>query len=387
MELFLLLAMAAVILIIAVLLLVGDRHLSPRQYESPGADATHWPAVALICPVAGGAPDLAANLRSLLTLDYPDYQVIFCTCGLEDPATPVISRLIPEYPHSRLVVSGPAADCGQKNHNLLAGLRLVAGPPEILAFCDSTHLAPVNWLKEMVTPIIQGKVAAVSGYHHVLPQDQRMASWGRTITVLILYILKAIPWINSPWGGATTIKRQVFDALHVAQIWSHNVVDDVSLGVLLQEKGLRVGLAARVSLDTPVQGETLAGWSDWLTRQWLYLKFCLPGAWLAAGFLSYLLAVLVFLALLRCLAAPLGFSATLAWPGFLAALTGLAAAFRSIHPRPPGLWVWLRAFYAAIFMAAWCHLRTWPSREIQWRGITYRVGGKGRVLGIIRVNT
>ena len=37
----------------------------------------------------------------------------------------------------------------------------------------------------------------------------------------------------------------------------------------------------------------------------------------------------------RCLAAPLGFSTSLAWPGFLVALTGLAAAFKSIHPRPP----------------------------------------------------
>ncbi len=382
MELFLLLAMAAVILTTAVLLMLGGRHLSPRHHGSEGGETRSWPAVALLVPVAGAPAGLAVNLRSLLTQDYPDYQVIFCTRELEDPATPVISALIPEYPHSRLVVSGPAVSCGQKNHNLLAGLRAVRGAPEILAFCDSTHLAPVNWLQEMVSPIIQGQVEVVSGYHHVLPQDQGLATWGRAITVLFLYLTKPFARLNQPWGGATAIRRQVFEDLQVAHLWSQNVVDDVSLAAHLREKGLRVGLAASVSMDTPIRQETLAGWSDWLTRQWLYLKFCLPGTWLAGGVLFCLLAGLVLLAGIRCLAAPLGFTPSLAWPGFLAALTAMAAAFRSIHPQPPGLGVWLRAFYAAIFMAAWSHLRTWPSREIRWRGITYRVGRKGRVLGI-----
>lgn len=375
-------AMVLMLLAFAGLLLKGGRTLAATGEEYRGALPRQWPKVALLVPVAGAAADLRDNLRSLLSQDYPDYQVIFITRDMQDPASPAIAALIPEYPHARLVLSGPAVSCGQKNHNLLAGLRLVAGAPEILVFCDSTHLAPVNWLEEMVAPIIQGQVAVVSGYHHVLPQDRGLAAWGRAITVLFLYLTKPMARLNQPWGGATAIKRQVFEDLQIAPLWSQNVVDDVSLAARLQEKGLWVGLAAGVSLDTPLQKETLAGWSDWLTRQWLYLKFCLPGIWLAGGGLFFLLAGLVLLAGIRCLAAPLGFTPSLACPGFLAALTAMAAAFRSIHPQPPGLWVWLRAFYAAIFMAAWCHLRTWPSREIRWRGITYRVGRKGRVLGI-----
>ena len=47
------------------------------------------------------------------------------------------------------------------------------------------------------------------------------------------------------------------------------MVDDVSLAALLQEKGLDAGLAPDANLLTILPGETLAGWSDWLTRQWL----------------------------------------------------------------------------------------------------------------------
>jgi len=384
MEGFILGAMAVVLLLIGALLCAGGRGLARRESGLSLNNPDSWPAVALLVPVAGAAADLAVNLRSLLTQDYPDYQVIFITKEMEDPATPVIAALIPEYPRSRLILSGPAISCGQKNHNLLTGLRAITGAPEIFVFCDSTHLAPATWLQELVAPLVQGQAAVISGYHHVLPQDQGLATWGRTVTVLILYLAKTIPWLNQPWGGATAIKRQIFEDLQVGRLWSQNVVDDVSLAALLQEKGLRVGLAAGASLHTPWRGETLAGWRDWLLRQWLYLKFCLPGSWIAAGLLFYLLAALVVLAGLRLLAAPLGFSLGPAWPGavFLAALTGLAAALKTLHPQPVPLRTWLPAFYAAIGMAVWCHLCTWRRREIHWRGISYRVGWKGRVVGI-----
>jgi cellulose synthase/poly-beta-1,6-N-acetylglucosamine synthase-like glycosyltransferase len=380
-------AMAVVLLLFAGLLLMGGQGLAWKEPGPGEGEPAAWPQAALLVPVAGAAADLADNLRSLLSQDYPDYQVIFITREMADPATPVISSLIPEYPRSRLIISGPAVSCGQKNHNLLAGLKALGEAGEILVFGDSTRLAPKNWMKSMVLPLVKGEVPVVSGYHHVLPQDRGLATWGRAITVLILYLTKPIPRLNQPWGGATAIKRQVFEDLQVARRWSQNVVDDVSLAALLQEKGLPVGLAdPEASLHSPWRGETPDNWCDWLFRQWLYLKFCLPGAWLALGILFYLLAALVVLSALRLLAVPPCFILGNPWPGavFLAALTGLAILLRNLHPQRVGLHIWLPAFYGAIAMAAWCHLCTWPTREIRWRGISYRVGWRGRVLGIKR---
>ena len=376
--------MALLLLGVAGLLLIGGRALQSLRGEPGYAWSGPWPAAALLVPVAGTAADLIDNLRSLLSQDYPDYQVIFITRDQEDPATPVIAALIREYPRARLILSGPAASCGQKNHNLLAGIKAAGQTPEILVFCDATRLAPADWLQGLVLPIVQGKDEVVSGYFHVLPDDRGLAGWGRAITVLFLYLTKSIPLLNQPWGGATAITRRLFEDLQVARLWATNVVDDVSLAARLQEKRLRVGLAPGESLVTPLSGDTLKSWEDWLTRQWLYLKFCLPGSWLVAGFLCYLLGGLVLFSGMLLLGALLGVYSIFAWPGavFLAAFTGLGFLLRTIHPRPPSLPAWLPAFYAAIFMAAWCHLRTWPLGELHWRGITYRVGLKGRVLGI-----
>ncbi len=389
MEGFIVGAMAAVLLLIGILLMVGSRALdrakSGLNPDHPGP----WPAAAIIVPVAGAAANLAANLRSLLSQDYPDYQVIFVTRDLEDPATQVIAALIPEHPGSRLILSGPAAHCGQKNHNLLAGVQAAGEAPEILVFCDSTRLAPANWLKGLVLPLVKGEAPVVSGYYHVIPQDGGLAAWGRAVTALFLFLTKGISRLNQPWGGGTAIRRRLFEDLRVQDLWATNVVDDVSLAMLLQEKGLRVGLAAGESLITPISGDTWATWSDWAVRQWIYLKFCLPGSWLALGLFFYLLAGLVLRAGVRIIIASLGSAPLSAWPeaAFLGALTGMAIYLKDLHPQPPRLGTWLPAFYAAIFMGAWCHLLNWPMRYIHWRGIFYRVGWKGRVLGIRKKNT
>ncbi len=382
MEGFILGAMGLVLLILGVLVLVGGRALKDGSPGDQSKEPERWPPVALIVPLTGAAPGLGDRLNSLLTQDYSDYQVIFATRDREDPATEVIDSFIPRFPQARLALSGRATACGQKNHNLLAGLRTIGEGPEILAFCDSNQLAPAYWLKELVRPIALGKAAVTSGYHHIIPQDKRIATLGRAISVLTLYLTKGFKRLNQPWGGATGIARSLFESLGVAKLWAENVVDDVSLAARLIKAGILVGEAPGACLATPLGGETLTGWGQWLTRQWLYLKFCLPGTWLAAGLLQHLLALLVVLAGGRCLLGFMGWTSpasALTAAVFLALLTGLGAALRPLHPSPGPLKSWLPAFYAAIFMASWCHLKTCFTQELHWRGITYLVTWGGRV--------
>ncbi len=366
--------MLLVLLVLSGLILVGGRALRSSAGAAPAGEAIRWPPVALIVPVAGASPGLEANLRSLLTQDYPDYQAVLVTRDSEDPATGVIESLILDYPQAALVLSGPARTCGQKNHNLLAGLGVISGSAEILAFCDSNQLAPATFLKELVGPLVRGEAEVISGYHHIIPQDEGFGTLGHAISVLTLYLTKPFKKLNQPWGGATAIKRALFEALNVDRLWAENVVDDVSLAAHLLKSRIPVGLAPGACLHTALGGETLAGWSNWLTRQWLYLKFCLPGTWLAGGLVTHLLLGLVVAAV------GYGVLALVRWnfPAqalialmFLGLLGVLGDSLRSLHPRPAPLKSWLTAFYVAIFMASWCHLRTWWAREIEWRGITY----------------
>ncbi len=375
-------AMVLVLLALAVLIFVGGRPLRAEAGELAGP----WPCVAVLVPVTGAAAGLATRLERLLSQDYPDYQVVFSTRDAADPATAVIRALLPNFPGARHVLAGPARGIGQKNQNLLAAVQLVGRTPEILVFCDSNQEAEASWLKELVTPLVRGKAQVSSGFHHVIAAEPGIAASGRAVTVLALYLTKGFRRLNQPWGGATAIRRSLFENLNVAKLWAENIVDDVSLAARLVRAGILVGIPPGASLHTPLDHESLAGWQDWLIRQWLYLKFCMPATWLAGGLLVHLVAALVVLAGVRLVLLPLGAAPAgpaLAGALFLAGLMWLAVALRSYHPDPGPLAKWLPAYFTAIIIASWCHLKTLLTMEMRWRGIIYRVGWRGRVAEIV----
>ncbi len=387
MEAFLVAAMALVLLALAVLIFVGGRALRPGAGGEVGQITEPWPLVAVSVPVTGAAAGLKARLKALLRQDYPRYQVVFATRDAADPATPIILSLISSYPRARHVVAGPARGCGQNNQNLLAAVKLVGQTPEILVFCDSNQEAPAGWLMELVAPIVAGQGEVTSGYHHVIAAEPGVAPLGRAISVLTLYLTKGFGLLNQPWGGATAIRRSLFENLDVARLWADNIVDDVSLAARLVRAGIPVALSPGASLLTPLDHEGLVGWQSWLIRQWLYLKFCMPATWLAGGLSVHLVSALVVLAGVRLLLLPLGAVAAgpaLAGGLFLAGLTWLGLALRSYHPHPGPMAKWLPAYFMALGLASWCHLKTLFTTEMCWRGIIYRVGWRGKVVEIER---
>jgi ceramide glucosyltransferase len=377
--------MAVVLLALAGLARVGGRALAPESQGGEVDSPSSWPPLTLVVPVAGAPPGLARRLTALLHQDYPDYQVIFAIKDRHDPAARVITALPPGKAPARLVVAGPARSCGQKNQNLLAGVRLAGENFEILATCDSNQEAPPDFLRKLAAPVARREGLAASGYHQVIPGDNRLATWGRAVCVLFLYLTKAVPRLNQPWGGATAIRREVFAALNVDRLWAETVVDDVSLAARLIREGIPVHLSLGADLATPVTGETLGSWQSWLFRQWIYLKYYLPGSWLAAGVFIHLLAFLTLFSAAVVLLAPWGWAApgtALPALAFLAGLGLLALALRRLHPALPRWPLWLAACAASLFMASWVHLLTCLTQKISWRGTSYLVDWRGRVASV-----
>ena len=63
------------------------------------------PAVTVFKPVRGATDRLYDNLKSFCEQDYPDFEIIFGVASDDDPALPVIMRLIEEHPDLQLMVS------------------------------------------------------------------------------------------------------------------------------------------------------------------------------------------------------------------------------------------------------------------------------------------
>jgi ceramide glucosyltransferase len=386
-------SMALQLLLLMVLLLHSRAHVRrsfPGQVPGAASPAAGlWPdcpRVGLIVPLTGNSPEMEPALESLLNQPYPNYETILVTRDLQDPATPLVLRLLSRHPNTRHLVSGPATGCSQKNHNILAGVGALGDDVDILVFCDSTHVAAPNFLRDLIYPLVTDAAVLTSGFHRIISGDARVATLGMLQTVLTLHLLHGFAAIALPWGGATAVLRSVFHACGVAGTLRTMVLDDFPLGLCCLRFGFRTQPVATAILNTHLAGQTLAGWNTWLTRQMLYLKYIMPGTWLAAALAVLVLIAPIFLGTLAALGGLLGLVApgpALAGLGFLLLLTAIGAWCRGLVPDKVPLRPWLLSFYANIFMAGWCYLKTWRTDTIAWRGISYRVTWGGRVKEII----
>ncbi len=358
---------------------INSSHLKPLESDSK-ADS-HSKATVII-PVTGNPNSLILPLKSLMTQDYPNYEIIFVTRDMEDPAVTALQELLTDTDNVRHITSGPAACCGQKNHNLLAGIASADPSTEIFVFCDSTHIALPDFLSSLIHPILTGTAEMTSGFHQIEACDSRPATVGMAINVLGIHLLQGVPRFSQPWGGAMAIRKETFERHKIGELWAETVVDDFSMGPFLQKRKVKCHPVARACLSTPLQNQTLGDWNLWLTRQLLYMKFYTPGYWLAAAPGVLMLIFPVFIAtmvLIFSLAEACSSAMGLAAAVFFVLFSGIGVRYQHLLLKPVPRVRWLMAFYMLLFMMFWCYLKTWFTNRLDWKGISYQVAWGGKV--------
>ena len=80
------------------------------------------PPVTIYKPLKGLDEGLEDNLRSFFRLDYPAFQLLFCVADHDDPAIPLVRRLLEEFPDqdARLIVGCPSFGLNPKVESLAA---------------------------------------------------------------------------------------------------------------------------------------------------------------------------------------------------------------------------------------------------------------------------
>ncbi|HEX9000785.1 MAG TPA: glycosyltransferase, partial [Blastocatellia bacterium] len=139
--------------------------LRPNRYQ---------PKSVVIVPCKGLEHDFEENVRALFAQDYRDYEIIFVTESENDPAYPVLSRLIKNYSRRPgwLVVAGEAKGRGQKVHNLLAAvdmLNSIDRRAEVIVFADSDARPSKQWLSELVAPLGDKRIGVTTGFRWYVP--------------------------------------------------------------------------------------------------------------------------------------------------------------------------------------------------------------------------
>ena len=353
--------------------------------------ASFAPPVSLILPCRGEDPGLRENLKAYFQQDYPDFQILLVTDRPDDPCVAGFQQVAQRYrsPHSHLLFSGASQSRGQKVHNLLHALAHLRDGDEVLAFGDSDIRPARHWLRCLVAPLQNEKIGVSTGYRWYLPENGSLAAIVRSAWNAGIASLMKQTNCHFAWGGSMAIRRATFRACRVTEHWHNALSDDYAIIRAMQENDLEIAFQPRclsVSYGNCRWKELL----EFVFRQLAITRVYSPGLW-RAGFISQALNFVSFWGGVFWLGTATYVGAGSSGWRFLLGL--LLVAIYALGCAKSGIRLWavgnlmpglrsqvIRHWSIYVFsgplvaiLTLWGMLGSLVKREIEWRGIRYRM--------------
>lgn len=217
-------------------------------------ESTFAPHVCVVMALRGADPYLDATLRSLFQMDYPSFEIRIVIDNESDPAVEVVNRVLSERQPTNVsiqILNVFQESCGLKNLALVQAIELCSDRCEILAWMDSDAIPGPGWLSSMVRPLQDQSVGVTSGIRWYSLPDNSLGNHVRHLwNAAALLRMKAF---GIGWGGSFAIRRDVFEVLDIASKLRKSLVEDtmISSEVLMAGGQIRfVSAATMLSMES-----------------------------------------------------------------------------------------------------------------------------------------
>ena len=193
---------------------------------SPAELLPEAPRVSVVVCTYNGGATLDQCLRSLLGLDYPDYEVIVVDDGSTDDTRAILER----FPEVKAI--------HQPNRGLSVarnvGLRAATG--EIVAYTDSDCFADPDWLTHLVHQLVRSGAAAVGG-PNLTPDDGWLTACVAASPGQPTHVLESDQVAEHIPGCNMAFRREVLEAINGFDPQYRKAGDDVDVCWRLQQAG------------------------------------------------------------------------------------------------------------------------------------------------------
>ncbi len=199
----------------------------------PFPASRRWPKISVVVATYNAARTLDDCLKSLVTLRYPDYEVIVVNDGSTDES----DAIIPRYPFRAITTPNRGVSAARNE-----GIRAATG--EIVAYIDSDARADPEWLSYLAATFLESDVVGVGGPNLVPPEDNWVAKCvyrspgGPTQVMLDDRCAEHIPGCNMAFRKWALEEIGGFDPIF------RKAADDVDICWRLLERGYRIGFNA-----------------------------------------------------------------------------------------------------------------------------------------------
>ncbi|MDM9385340.1 glycosyltransferase family 2 protein [Chlorogloeopsis sp. ULAP01] len=291
------------------------------------------PKAAVILSLRGADPFLADCVRALLYQNYPQYDLHIVIDSQEDPAWNIVNETIQQAKVTHVQVSPLIArynTCSLKCSALVQAICALDNSYEAAAFIDADVIAHTNWLRELVAPLVDKRIGATTGNRWYMPHTKQWGSLVRyaynSASVVSMYIYKYA------WGGSMAMNLSVLRQAQLLKTWTQSISVDAPVHRALQKVGLKVKFVPTVMMINREEcnlaqclrfikrqllmprlyhpkwmlffAQVLAPTFALVTAMGLLLISLVSGniaaaGWIGSGFIGYILAMALLLALLE----------------------------------------------------------------------------------------
>jgi ceramide glucosyltransferase len=220
-----------------------------RPEANPAAPA---PNVTILKPLHQCEPDLARNLESFFTQDYPGaVQIVFGVHDENDPALKVVQALQAKYPRADTAVIADAALYGAnaKVSNLIN--MLPRARHDTLILSDSDIAVDSHWLIQVTAALSRPGVGIVTCLYTGEPARDGHKLWsglaamGTSYTFLPNAVVGTSLGLATPCFGSTiALRRETLDEVGGFAAFADQLADDYEIGRAVRAKGYTLAIPA-----------------------------------------------------------------------------------------------------------------------------------------------
>jgi ceramide glucosyltransferase len=336
-----------------------QRQACTREHELP--------PVSILKPLKGTDPEMYASLRSHCEQEYPNYEILFGVTIPNDPAIPVVEKLIEEFPERtiRLVRADKKLGANGKVSSL-AQLAAVAAHDFFLVNDGDIRVEP-GYLRQVMTELQAPETGLVTCLYRGVPADTlgsglESLSIGTDFMAGVLAARQLERGLRFGLGSTLAFRKRDLEAIGGFEAIVDYLADDYELGNRIAERSLKVKLSESV-VETYLPAYDMAGFFSHQLRWARTIRTSRAG-----GYAGLLFTFTLPWATLTLVLARGAIWATGLLAAALAVRTAMALVTSQLVLRDRAFvrWFWLLPFRDFLAVAIW--LGGLVGGKIVWRG-------------------
>lgn len=231
-----------------------------RFFLAADSGGTFHPPVSIIKPVKGEDCESYDNFASFCRQDYPVYQIIFAVAAADDPAVPIIRRLMNEFPavDLELVVDGRIYGPNYKVSNLINAYP--KAKHDIIIICDSDIRVRSHYLREVTKHFRDENVGLVSSLYRsprVRNAATAIEAMGFTAEMISnVMVALHLEGLTFALGASMAVRRRALEKIGGFRALVDYLADDYHLGNMIHRAGFKLVLSAYF-VESVMQRESL----------------------------------------------------------------------------------------------------------------------------------